>query len=159
MVALVALTWNSFAICGEIHDAARDGDVAKIKALLKNNPDLVFSQNSQARTPLDVAILREHKDVVELLLANKAAVNPPGKVGETPLYDAIMIGRTDILELLLAHNANVNDKHGYGITCLQCALSYGNKEVVKELLLAYKADVTPFATQQPLATGTRSRHS
>jgi hypothetical protein len=34
LVAPVALAWSDLAICGEIHKAARDGDVAKVQALL-----------------------------------------------------------------------------------------------------------------------------
>lgn len=41
---VVALAWRSPAFCGEIHDAARLGDLVKVKALLKANPDLAFSR-------------------------------------------------------------------------------------------------------------------
>ena len=43
---LVALVWSSLAFCGEIHDAAKDGDLEKVKALLKDNPDLVNSKDN-----------------------------------------------------------------------------------------------------------------
>src|SRR6266478_3933119 len=42
IVALLALVLNSLALCGEIHDAVRIGDLEKVKALLRNSPDLVF---------------------------------------------------------------------------------------------------------------------
>ena len=51
-VMLVALAWSSLAFCGEIHDAAKDGDLEKVKALLKDNPDLVFSKDNDGATPL-----------------------------------------------------------------------------------------------------------
>jgi hypothetical protein len=44
-VLLVALAWSSLAFCGEIHQAARNGDLAKVEALLKDNPDLVFAKD------------------------------------------------------------------------------------------------------------------
>ena len=46
IVALFVLAWGSLAFCGEIHDAAKNGDLEKVKALIKANPDLVFSKDS-----------------------------------------------------------------------------------------------------------------
>jgi ankyrin repeat protein len=78
-VLLMALAWSSLAFCGEIHDASRIGDLAKVKALIKSNPDLVFSKdpnpngynldNSLGRdwTPLHVAGENGHKEVAALL--------------------------------------------------------------------------------------------
>jgi len=39
-VLLAMLAWSTLAFCGEIHDAARAGDLKKVEALLKGNPDL-----------------------------------------------------------------------------------------------------------------------
>jgi len=49
-VLLVALAWSSLAFCGEIHQAARIGDLAKVEALLKDNPDLVFAKDKGGDT-------------------------------------------------------------------------------------------------------------
>ena len=57
-VTLFALTWSSLAFCGEIHDAAKAGDLAKVKALLKENPNLVLSKEyKEGRTSLHMAAL------------------------------------------------------------------------------------------------------
>ena len=66
-VMLVTLSWSSFAFCGEIHDAAKNGDLEKVKALLKGNPDLVFSNDTYGLTPLHLAVSKGNKDVAELL--------------------------------------------------------------------------------------------
>jgi ankyrin repeat protein len=72
-VLLVALAWSSLSFCGEIHDAAKSGDVEKVKTLLKGNPDSVSSKDEHnGATPLQEAAIRGRKDAVELLLANKA---------------------------------------------------------------------------------------
>jgi ankyrin repeat protein len=71
----------------DIHDAARRGDVEVVAALLKDNPDQVFSKNSDGDTPLHKALAARplaadgNKDVVELLLANKADVNAKNVFG------------------------------------------------------------------------------
>jgi ankyrin repeat protein len=97
IVTLIALAWSTSACkspysSGTIHDAAKAGDLARVKALLKKNPKLVSSRNidSYGMTPLQVAAQEGHKDVAELLLANKADINAGDNLyGKTPLYIAV----------------------------------------------------------------------
>jgi uncharacterized protein len=109
-VMLVALGWRSFAFCGEIHDAAKNGDLGRVKALVKDNPDLVFSRDNDGWTALHYAAFNGKKDVVELLLANTADVSAKDNVGRTPLHAAASTGHEDVVELLLANKADVNAK-------------------------------------------------
>ena len=74
VVLLFTLAWAALASAGEIHDAAKNGDLNKVRSLLTANPDLVFSKGSQGTTPLHWAAAQGHKDVVKLLLASKAEV-------------------------------------------------------------------------------------
>jgi ankyrin repeat protein len=83
-----------------IYDAARDGDLEKVRTLLKNDPNLVFSKNSDGWTPLHFAAAFGHKDMVELLLANKADVSAKNNGDWTPLRYAVENGHTDVAELL-----------------------------------------------------------
>jgi uncharacterized protein len=41
-----------------------------------------------------------HKDVTELLLANKAEVNAKSDIGWTPLHEAAVFQHKDLVELL-----------------------------------------------------------
>ena len=111
-VLLVALAWTSLALCGEIHDAARNGDLEKVKALLKDHPDLVFSKDKEGRMPLLWTTEMGHMDVAELLLANKADVNARNDYdGSSPLYLAYLAardGNKEMVEWLLAHGAEAN---------------------------------------------------
>src|ERR1019366_7998863 len=146
---LVALAWSSLVFGGEIHEAAKAGDLKKVKALLKDNPELVFSKDTNGITPLYWAADRGNKDVVELLLANKADVNAEVKAdvnakknGGWTLFIAAAAtnGQKDVAELLLANKADVNAKTVDGETPLHRAAAEGDKDVV-ELLLASKAEV------------------
>jgi ankyrin repeat protein len=146
-VTLVALAWSSLAFCGEVHDAAAGGDLGKVKAPLKDNPDLVFSKDN-GDTLLHWAARNGQKDVAELLLANKADVNAKDNNGATPLHRAMAntalhiaarFAYKDFVEFLLANGANVNAIQDVGWTPLHHAALGGNKDIV-EMLLAKGAD-------------------
>ncbi|HUJ09225.1 MAG TPA: ankyrin repeat domain-containing protein [Verrucomicrobiae bacterium] len=126
---------------GSLHEAAFNGKLEKAKALIKENPELVNSQSSYAtETPLHLAVEYGHKDVAELLLANKADVEAKAYGGWTPLLNAVFGGHKDLVELLLGHKADVNVKDTAGRTPLHVAAENGYTQIAA-LLLAHKADV------------------
>ena len=139
-VMLLALAWSSLGLCGEIHDAAKCGDLGKVQTLLKENHDLVFSKDNDGATPLHLAALLGHKDVAALLLANKAEANAKDNRGWTPLHWAAAQGHKGVAELLLDSKAEVNAKDNVGRTPLHMAAYWSYKDVA-ELLLANKAEV------------------
>ena len=123
---LVALVWASFAFschrndsggC-KICDAAGRGDVAAVEALLQGNPKLIFSKDDKGNTPLHLSASHGHRDVAELLLANRADVNARTYKGDTPLHWAAYNGHRDVTELLLANRADVNATDKYAQTPL-----------------------------------------
>jgi ankyrin repeat protein len=139
--AIIVLAWSIPAFCGEIHDAAKSGDLAKIKALLKDNPGLASSKDLWDLTPLHMAVARSNREVVELLLTYSADVNARDINNRTPLHRAVVFGHKDVAELLLANNADVNVKDNNGSTPLHLAADAGEKDVA-ELLLTNKADIS-----------------
>lgn len=132
-VMLVTLVWGALAFCDEIHDAAAAGDLEKVKALLKANPDLVFSKNIPGETPLHLAALFDHKDVAALLLTNKAEVNTKCNRGSTPLHYAAKNGYKDVVQLLLVNQATVNVKDNNDMTPLDWAEKNDYADVVELL--------------------------
>jgi len=145
IVIVLALVYSEFAFCGEIHDAAMRGDLERVRALLKADPDLVFSKDHTRdsldgydSTPLHAAALSGHKDVAEFLLNNKADVNAKDWEGQTPLHDAAKNGHKDVVELL-ASKAEIDAKDNSGFTPLHMAAIYGHKDVVK-LMIANGAE-------------------
>ena len=132
-VMLAALAWSSPAFCGEIHDSARDGNLKKVKALLKHNPALISSKDNNGGMPLHEAAFNGHKDVAELLLDKKAGVNARDNNGATPLHYAAFNGHKDVVELLLANKAEVNARDNNGKTPLQLAAQNGHKDVAELL--------------------------
>jgi cytohesin len=133
-VALATLAWSNLSFAGDIYDAARAGDLAKVKALLKNNPALAFSEDNAGATPLHIAAEFGHKDVADILLANKADVNAKDNMGATPLHKAAMVGGAyDVAELLLANRADVNARDNDLMTPLDWAAHNGDEELASLL--------------------------
>jgi hypothetical protein len=139
-VTLVALAWTTLAFGGEIHDAAKSGDLEKVKTLLKDNPGLVSSQDTNGMSLLDLSSQYGHKEVMALLLSNKADVNATNNKGMTALHYAAIYGQKEIAELLLADGANVDAKDNDGQTPLHDA-AVNDHTNLAELLFANKAEI------------------
>lgn len=121
--------------------AATKGDLEKVKKLLNDNPDLVFStDNEDKSTLLHIAAQNGHKDVAELLINKDVDVHAKNKFVLTPLHYAATKGHEDLAELLIENGADVNVKSGFQDTPLHKAASQGHKDVV-ELLIDMGAEV------------------
>ena len=128
--------WSRIVICR----AAQDDNLAMVKVLLKVWPDLIFSRskeeyfhepNDSGWTPLHYAAAYGHKDVVELLLINKAEVDAKDADGRTPLGVAAYTGKTNVAGLLLANGASVNTFNRGGWTPLHAAVAENKINMVK----------------------------
>jgi len=102
MLVALLLAWSLPAFCGEIHDAARHGDLAKVTALLKDNPAIVNQKDADGGTPLHYATANGYKDIAVLLVNNKADVTARDRLNQTPLHYAASFGYQDIAALLPA---------------------------------------------------------
>jgi ankyrin repeat protein len=159
---LAVLGWSSASFGGEIHDAARNGDLERVKALLNANPKVVFSLDTngdeEGCTPLHFAALNGHLDVVALLLASGAEVNATNRTGWTPLHVAAEMGWPDVAALLLTNHAEVNARDKDRDTPLHVAAetagmvaSMGRKDVAGLLVAnGAKVDATNSAGETPL---------
>ncbi len=140
LLLLTASAWSRPAFCGPIHDAAKTGDLAKIRSLLQADPSLVNTQDDDGVTPLIYATHFAKPEAAKLLLEKGAAANTPAGSGITALYEASGHGMVDVVKMLLAKGATVDAKTTAGGTPLLLAAENGQLEVVK-LLLAKGADV------------------
>ena len=84
----------------DIRDAAKFGDLERVKSLLKSKPRLVFTSYDYCKTPLHYAVEGGHEEMVKVLLAKGAPVNAEDAVGQTPTLYAKGAGYSEIEELL-----------------------------------------------------------
>jgi len=97
-----------------LHLATYDGDISKLRLLLKQRAD-IDAQNADGDTTLHLAILRfRTTEAMALLLSNGASTEIKGRNGYTPLQYAISLDLEEKARLLLDHGAipNVQDKYG-----------------------------------------------
>ncbi len=118
---------------------AVNSDSLKTATVLINWPKTnVEWRNSKDESPLMMASIKGHTDLVKLLIAKDADVN---KTGWTPLHYAASAAKKSIIEILLEHSAYIDAESPNGSTPLMMAAMYGNAECVR-LLLEGGADPT-----------------
>lgn len=111
--------------------ALRDGSLKAANALIGWPRTKVEMRNAQDESPLMMAALKGHLDVVKRLIERDADVNKPGWA---PLHYAATGGHLAIMELLLEHHAFIDAESPNGTTPLMMAAHYGTPAAVKLLL-------------------------
>jgi len=88
--------WN------DLHVAADSNDIAKAQQLLKQNPELVHSQDNFRRTPLFYPFMKGHQGMAHLLLDNGAKIlNVEDDFKVTPLTYALNNGHSHMKNEIL----------------------------------------------------------
>ena len=90
----------------DMHRAARDNDVTKIKALVAAGAS-VEAQDDEKLTPLHVAASQGHADAIKALVAAGASVEAQAEHKMTPLHLAASQGHADAIKALVAAGASV----------------------------------------------------
>jgi ankyrin repeat protein len=115
-------------------------EIQKLKAYVKDSPDLINVVDNVGETPLLKAATAGHLSVVKYLLSNGVGLNVRDRNGRTALHKASLFGHKSIVEFLLSQGADVNDRDNDGYTPLILAVNNGSKSVV-QVLLGNKANV------------------
>lgn len=135
------------ALPGEAIERAKEGDAAKLRAMVEETPGLALARDDEGETLLYHAAAGGKADVVVELLARGADPKAANEKGVTPLYAAAREGHDATVKALLAKGADPNARTKEGETPLHAATNHlaglpqhaGCVETVK-LLLAAKAD-------------------
>ena len=113
-----------------LHYVAEKGHKEIVEMLIVNGAD-VNANDSQGRTPIDLAMKRGHREIVRLLLS---------KSGDVSLHTAAYIGDLQRVEKFIDDGADVDAKDQKGQTALHYAAKAGEIPVAK-LLISNGADV------------------
>jgi ankyrin repeat protein len=130
----------------QIIGAIGGNDLEAVKELIEENPGIVNIENSEGQTPLFVASLLGHIDIVELLVTNGAHIDHQDTTdGFTPLSLAAIRGHLHVVEYLIIQGANVNLKINRGDTPLMLAcrnkIKSNDNDLIIIFLLYARADI------------------
>jgi TPR repeat protein len=98
-IILILTSFSSSAIAGDIYEAAKDGDLTTVQALVTTNVAVVDARDADGNTPLLWAVKRDQPDVAKFLLSKGADPSITNKNGLSPLQMAKALGEADVLGL------------------------------------------------------------
>jgi len=123
---------------GDLLRAVDRGDLTEVKDSIDKGAD-INTQSSQG-TPVSLASLNGHTEIVKFLIQKGADINMRiEKGGQTPLMAAI-VGRKEIAKLLIENGADINVKDNAGWSPLIWASAMNHAEIA-ELLIGKGAHI------------------
>lgn len=125
------------ASAAEIHDAAANGDLDRITAIVKQDAKALKLADEAGDQPLHHAAQARKVAALELLIQLGAEVNASNRSGLTPLHLASKNGPTDAVETLIKAGAKADAKDAVGRTPLDMAAH----ELIRQRIKASINDV------------------
>jgi ankyrin repeat protein len=141
-------------------EAAASGDVAAVRALLKQGQD-VNARGPDGATALHGAVRADDLATVQALIGASANVSATNALGVSPIYIAATNGNAAILQTLLDATADANTADATGDTVLMAAIRAGSLDAVR-LLIDRGARVNqaePELSLTPLMWAARTNHT
>ncbi|KAJ0113258.1 hypothetical protein Patl1_00086 [Pistacia atlantica] len=121
-----------------LHVAAKAGQLAFVKEIIKQRADLVTQANQDGFRPLDIASVLGHVEIVEEIIATchpDHVCRLKGTQGRTCIHHAAINGRVEIIDKLLTScGDSVRDLTSLGETALHLALKNHKLEVFTNLV-------------------------
>ncbi|MCP4601579.1 MAG: MBL fold metallo-hydrolase [Proteobacteria bacterium] len=133
-VFVAILAWASPLKAQDILNAARSGDLERVKKLLLKKPGLAETKSDNLKSPMHYSAQNGHLKIVELLYENGGSVTTPNISGETPLHYAAAGGFTAVMEFLIKKGADVNSRSTGRMTPLHYAVMLGNRKAAQLLI-------------------------
>jgi ankyrin repeat protein len=138
-IALLVPPQSARAAGSALVQAAAAGDMAAVRALIRQTPD-VNVRGSDGATALHWVVRADDLETATALLRAGARPSIANALGITPAYIAAEAGNAAMLRRLLDAGAEITTTDGTGDTLLMAAVRAGNADAV-ELLLDRRAAV------------------
>jgi ankyrin repeat protein len=113
----------------ELLEAAKAGDAATAREILREDPETAAMRAESGETPLIAALYRGHHDLAEELADALEVVHQPLDV-----FAAAALGRIEALDAALARDESVNSYAYDGWTPLHLAAFFGRRAAADRLL-------------------------
>ncbi len=110
------------AYAGEIHDAAREGDLDAVRAIVEADPTQLNEKDVRNDTAIHLASIGGHTELVRYLLDAGALIDIGDNENTTALGCVAIHGHMDIAELLIERGAAVDVADDNGNTPLRWAV-------------------------------------
>ena len=116
-----------------VHTLAAEGNIRAFRKIAKSqgNPGLE-AVAPDGGTPLYLAALNGHEELVKLLLSHNVSVNTATNDGQTPLHGAALAGQQGIFKLLVEKGADINAKQSE-LSVLDIVTLYRNHDCIDYL--------------------------
>jgi len=99
-----------------IFEAAEQGDLAQVQALLQEDPQLLNAVDDGGYTPLHEAAYNGQIEILDYLIAKGANLNATSASGSTPLHGAAFHGYVKAAERLIEEGAAIEVRNAGGFT-------------------------------------------
>nr|XP_047126785.1 serine/threonine-protein phosphatase 6 regulatory ankyrin repeat subunit A-like [Hydra vulgaris] len=117
------------------HIAAAKGSLEVLKALIKVNSTMSFSKSKTTlRTPLHLAAIHDHVDIIQLLINQGVSLLEEDKDGLTPLHLAAKFGARNAIELFKGKISFNVFSSKTGMNPLHLAAEFDQAECLVELM-------------------------
>ncbi|KAL9988547.1 hypothetical protein ACROYT_G003004 [Oculina patagonica] len=134
-----------------IHDAAKTGDLERVKELIRVVPAMKNSTDERGMNPLHVAAANGRLDCVKWLAVSGVDLAEETPTGYTPMHLAAMNGHVNCMMILSAMGSTLSCRTVDELTPLHLACMSGYIECVKWLIAnRAKADVLDNNGRTPL---------
>jgi ankyrin repeat protein len=120
-------------IAGNIHDAARTGDVSALRAFIGAGVS-VEARDEFGQTPLHVAAMCGHDPIVRTLIELEADIEVRDETNQAPLHLAAMWSRDLVVRTLIEQGADIYARDNSNRTPLHRAAGAGNDPIVRTLI-------------------------
>ena len=128
---------------GCLLDAIKENKHADVKFLIKIGANINHNHprtNNLTNSPLQVAIIEGHENIVKTLISKGAKINRKDSRGYYPIHRAVRRNQKEIVEILLKHGADIEAECCFAKTPIYHAMDEANIEMIK-ILLRYGAKI------------------